>query len=146
MNQYETIVKYIPNEESADAQWIEWHKMLSRAFGREKANEAFTVAFAYSASSSAKTNKLRDYGKTVGLDLDTNLLQDATRIISSVKEGVGGFFDSIGRGIKMYRNALIVVVILILAPVFILLFNIAKNPSEAIGAASKGFAASKGGV
>jgi hypothetical protein len=144
MNQYDAIVKYIPTKDSADAQWIEWHKMLSRAYGQSKANEAFTVAFAYLASSSAKTNKLKDYGKTVGMDLETNLLEDATRIVSNVKEGVGGFFDSIGAGLKVYKNVVIIVVILILVPVFMLLFNIARNPNAAISAASQGAAASHG--
>ncbi|MDD4970765.1 MAG: hypothetical protein PHT07_15165 [Paludibacter sp.] len=144
MNQYDAIVKYIPSKDSGDSQWISWYEMLKKGFGREKANKAFIVAYANLAGSAAKTNKLRDYGKTVGLDLDTNLIEDASRIVGNVKESIGGVFDSFGSIFKTSKTIVIVVILAILVPVFLALFNIAKNPNAVIGAASSGFAKSKG--
>jgi len=146
MNQFDSIIKYIPSKDSQDVQWITWHGMLVKGFGKERANKAFTVAFAYMASSSAKTNKLRDYGKTFGLNIDTNLLQDASRIVGDVKESVGGVFDKIGGVFRTSRNIVIVIVILILAPVFLLLFNVARKPGETIGIAAKTYTTGGAGL
>lgn len=137
MNQFDSIIKYIPTKESSDDQWIAWHKMLKKGYGANRANDAFKVAFAYFAASSAKTNDLRAYGKTVGMDLDTNLVQDAGRIVATVKDSVGGVFDKVGGIFRTSRTVVIVMIILILVPVFMLLINIAKNPGQAVGIAAK---------
>ena len=137
MNQYDSISRLIPSNSSKDVDWIQWHKMLNKGFGKEKANQAFTVAFAYLASSGAKTNDLRNYGKSVGLDIDTNLVQDATRIVSNVKENIGGVLDKIGGVFRTSKYIVLIVVVLILAPVFLLLFRVANKPGETIGTAAK---------
>jgi hypothetical protein len=139
MNQYDSIIKYIPTKDSSDDNWIAWHKMLRKGYGKERANDAFKVAFAYLASSSAKTNDLRDYGKTVGLDLDTNLVQDAARIVETVKGNLGGILNSIGGIFRTSKTIIVIIVLLILVPVFMLLFNIAKKPGEIIGVAAKAY-------
>jgi hypothetical protein len=143
MTQYDSIIKYIPDKDSKDSEWITWHKMLVKGYGRDRANDAFTVAFSYLASSSAKTNDLRAYGKTVGLDLDTNLSQDAARIVKTVKSSVGGVFSSIGGIFKTTRTVIIIVIILCLVPVFMLLFNVARKPGEVIGTAAKVYTGGK---
>ena len=132
------------NKNSSDQQWISWHMDLKKNFGEEKANQAFIVAFAYKGGSSAKTKDLFNYGKSVGLELDTNLLGDAGRIIQGIQAGVSGVTGKIGKMFKTGGMIITVIVILILIPVFMLLFNIAKDPNPAIGAAAAGFGASKG--
>jgi hypothetical protein len=138
------LIAAIPDKNSSDQYWIAWHGDMKKMFGKEKANEAFIVAFAYRASSAAKTKTLFNYGKTQGLDLETNLIGDAGRIIQGVEKGISGITGKIGKIFKVGGTVITVMVILILIPVFMLLFNIAKEPNTAIGAASKGFAASHG--
>jgi hypothetical protein len=136
----ENIIAAIPDKKSTDQYWITWHQTLKQNFGKTKANEAFLVAFAYRGGSGAKTADLFNYGKSQGMNLDTNLLGDAERIINGVKEGVSGVFGKLGRIFKIGETAVVIIIILILIPVFMLLFNIARNPNAAIGAASQGAA------
>ena len=137
MNQYDSIIKYIPSLDSPDIQWIAWHKMLSKGYGLERANSAFIVAFAYLAGSGAKTNRLKDYCATQGLKIDVNLLRDAGRIIGNAEESIGGVFHRIGGIFRTSRTIIIILIILILIPVFMLLFNVARDPAKSIGAAAK---------
>jgi hypothetical protein len=146
MSQYDTIIRFIPTKDSKDVDWIQWHKMLVKGLGRDRANQTFTVAFAYLASSSAKTNDLRNYGNTVGLDLDTNLVQDAARIVTTVQESIGGVFDKIGGIFRTSKYIVLIVVALILMPVFMLLFNVAKKPGEVVGTAARAYSGGGAGL
>jgi hypothetical protein len=136
----EQIIAAIPNNKSIDQYWISWHETLKSTFGKKKANKAFLVAFAYRGGSGAKTIDLFNYGKSQGMELETNLLGDAQRIIAGVQEEVTSAFGKLGRIFKVGRVAVVIIIILILVPVFMLLFNIARNPNAAIGAASQGAA------
>jgi hypothetical protein len=140
----EKLISSIPDKNSSDQYWIQWHDTLKKQFGKEKANQAFIVAFAYRAGSSAKTKDLFRYGQSQGLDLETNLIGDAGRIIEGVKEKVSGITGKIGRILQTSKIIVVVLIILILIPVFMFIYKIAKEPTEVIQAASAGFAASKG--
>lgn len=134
----------IPDKNSSDQYWMNWHNDLKKAFGQKKANEALVVAFAYNASSSAKTKDLFRYGQSQGLNLETNLLGDAGRIIEGVKDSISGVTGKIGNMFKTGKTIITIMIILILVPVFMLLFNLAKQPDKAIGAIAGGISSVKG--
>jgi hypothetical protein len=140
----EKLISALPDKNSSDQYWMNWHNDLRKNFGQKKANEAFVVAFAYNASSSAKTKDLFRYGQSQGLNLETNLLGDAGRIIEGVQDSISGITGKIGNMFKTGKTVITLIIILILVPVFMLLFNLAKQPEKALGAIADGISPVKG--
>jgi hypothetical protein len=137
----EKLKQAIPDKNSSDEYWKSWHGDIKKTFGQEKANQAFIVAFAYRASNSAKTKNLFQYGKSQGMNLETNLMGDAGRIVEGVKDAVSGITGKIGRIFKAGGIVFVIIIILFAIPIFMLMFNLAQKPDTV----AQGFGAGLGG-
>lgn len=122
----------IPNQSSSDIEWMNWIDNLKAAYGKKTAKTLFAMAWQKRKSSLANTQQLRtylrdQYGIAIASDGLLGPLTDATENI----------LDSIGDLAKGGTTAVMVIGGLILLPVVVALFNIAKAPAESVGTVLK---------
>ncbi len=122
----------VPNMKSRDELWIAWHKVLKDDYGKKEANRLFVLSWAKRGGidSDANTVALREYLASQKIVIDKNWTASFTD--SSLDA-----FDSFAGIFKMGKTVMIVGGLMIAIPVSLLLFNIARNPIGAAGAAAK---------
>jgi hypothetical protein len=120
-------IENIPSNSATDAQWIAWYEVLQPEVGRKEANILFLKAWnqrknAGILGASSNTSALRDFLKTKGVDVRPDgLLAYPISAYEAVAGGIETFF-----GISKWTFIIMATIVII--PVAILLFNIAKNP------------------
>jgi hypothetical protein len=119
-----------PSKQSIAGAWIQWHKDLVSELGKADANSIFMKYWSVRGSETANTHELRDYMNTQGVKIETGLAGSIFDTGADVVGGVGNFF-------KMGKYAAIGLGIIVVVPLALLLFNIARNPVGAMGAAAK---------
>lgn len=115
----------IPNTESTAQQWIAWHKaLLSEGFKLTEVNATFSEAWKKRGSSNANNSELREYLAKKGYDLDADMWDktvdfatDPFGIVSELQT-----FKTVGQSIT------VVIIVMSLAFVGIVLYQLAKNP------------------
>jgi hypothetical protein len=117
-----------PNQQSSDAIWIQWHKDLKSVLGKKTADSVFLAYWTARGMDFANTHALRDYASGEGFTIDGG-------IIGGVLDGVYGIADNIGDVFKVGKYVTYAVLFIIIAGAGMLIFNIAKQPIEAIKAA-----------
>jgi hypothetical protein len=117
-----------PNQQSSDAIWIQWHKDLKSVLGKKTADSVFLAYWTARGTDSANTNALREYASSQGFQINGG-------IIGSIVDTMYNVADNIGDIFKLGKYVSIAVIIVIVGGVGMLIFNIAKQPIEAIKAA-----------
>ncbi len=120
-------IENIPSQSATDAQWIAWYKVLQGEVGRKEANILFLKAWnqrknAGLLGAASNTSALRDFLKTKGVDVQPDGL--LAYPITAYEAVAGGLETAFGVG----KWTLIILSLVIIIPVALLLFNIAKNP------------------
>lgn len=133
-------VKNIPTKNSSSQAWIQWHKSLKSRYGKKEANAIFIKAWDLrgGAGSPASSIELRNYMEDNGVKLDTTSMEDAL-------DSASGAIDWIGDGLSMGRYFGIALGVIVVGGLGMLIYNIAKQPIKAAGAASNLIPASKVG-
>jgi len=116
-----------PNQQSSDAIWIQWHKNLKTVLGKKTADSVFIQYWSARGSDSANTNALREYAASQGFQINGG-------IIGGIVDSVYNIADSIGDVFKIGKYVSIAVIVVIVGGVGMLIFNLAKQPIEAIKA------------
>lgn len=115
----------IPTSGSSSATWVEWHKTLVDNFGKKEANQLWLKAWNLRGSTSTSDNTLREYMKKQGISLPATWGQ-------KIDDAGVGVLDSALGMMHMGRVMGLIVAGVVLVPVALLLFNIARKP-ESIG-------------
>ena len=121
-----------PSKTSNDQFWIQWHKDLLDDLGKTDANSVFIKYWAVRGSSDANTHDLRDYAKGQGINID------ASNILGSLFDTGADVVGGIGNFLKVGKYVGIGIAVVVGGSLLLMLFNIARNPDSAIGAASEG--------
>lgn len=119
----------IPKSGSSSAEWVEWHKTLVDNFGKKEANQLWLKAWSLRGSTSTSDNTLREYMKKQGISLPATWGQKIEDKGIGVVDGALSFMH-------MGKVASLVVVGLVVLPIGLLLFNIARKP-ETLGSIAK---------
>lgn len=127
----------VPNKKSNALTWITWHEAMKSSFGKKNANYLFSRAWNKrgGVSSVANTSDLREYLKKNGISID----KDWT---ASIIDTTGDFTDFFGDIFNVGKYAGIAFTVILVAGVGMLVYNVAKDPIKAAGAAAK----LKGGI
>lgn len=119
----------IPNVNSTDSQWILWHKSLVKYVTKKYANEIFLERWeaVKSANSGwtggkANTSTLRSYLKEQGIEISPDgALAYVESLVDNIESGIESAFG-------VSKTIFIVIAIIVLVPVAMFLFNVAKQP------------------
>ena len=120
----------IPSQQFTSQQWQDWYNDLSSYFPRNDANTIWVSYWLKRQNDDANDNALRTFMKSKGVTVETGLL-------GKVRDEGGNIIDSIGNVLSIGKWAIIGLGALIVIPLFMLLFNIARKPIESMNAASK---------
>ncbi len=120
-------IENIPSQSATDAQWIAWYKVLQPEVGKKEANILFLKAWNQRKNSgllgsAANTSTLRDFLKTKGVDMQPDGI--LAYPITAYEAVSGAIETAFGIG----KWSFIILSAIVIVPVAILLFNIAKNP------------------
>lgn len=123
--------KNIPTKTSPSQSWIEWHKDMKGRYGKKQANLLFVKAWELrgGAGTSASTNELREYMSENDVVLDTSTME-------SVTDATYAGLDSVGEFFTMGKYVSIALGVIVIGGLGMLVFNIAKQPFKAAGAAA----------
>jgi len=119
----------IPNATSDSQYWIKWHTEVKRKYGKNVANELFMVAWTKFRNAKANDSSFKEYFKKYGFNFKADNTWEA------ITEGVGNIGDFIGDTFGSVRTIAMVSGGILFGIVAIALFNIAKNPAQAVGTA-----------
>ena len=119
----------IPTNGSSSATWVEWHKTLVDNFGKKLANQKWLKAWNLRGSTSTSDNTLREYMKKQGIALPATWGQ-------KIEDTGIGVVDSALSFMHMGKVGALIVVGLVVLPIGLLLFNVARKP-ETIGSIAK---------
>lgn len=117
-----------PNKQSSDAIWIQWHKNLKTVLGKKTADSVFLQYWSARGSDAANTHTLREYAASQGFEIKGDA-------ISGIVDAVYDIGDNIADVFKIGKYVTYAVLIVIIGGVGMLIFNIAKQPIQAIKAA-----------
>ena len=120
----------IPTQKSSDAEWISWHTAIKGYLGRKAAADLFSKAWAKNSSWAANTEALRDYGGKNKLTIDAGILGSVVDLGGDVTDYIGDFF-------MLGKYAAIGIVVIVVAGLGMVVFNLAKHPAESIGTIAK---------
>lgn len=121
----------VPNKESSDSIWIQFHKDLKSSVGAKNAQSVWVHAWTIRGSSAANTGTLRDYLNSEGISLSpSGVLGQLLDTTNSLLSGIGDIFS----GGKYVAYAVVGIVVLGLG---LLVYNVAKAPAESLGTAIK---------
>jgi hypothetical protein len=118
----------IPSQQFTSQQWQDWYGDLRSYFSRKDANEIWEAFWKKRQSDDANDNALRTYMKKQGVVVETGLLGE-------LRDEGGNIIDGIGNIFGFAKWTLLIVGGVILVPIAILLFNVARKPFEAAKAA-----------
>jgi hypothetical protein len=117
----------LPSVNSSDAQWIAWYKTMHGEIGKKNANVLFLRAWekrknAGLLGSSANTKTLRDFLSKYGIDVKPDGV--FAYPISAFEYAESAISTAFGIG----KWSFIILALIVIIPVAMLLFNVAKNP------------------
>lgn len=124
------VTQNIPTISSPPEQWVQWHKDLKNYFGKKEANSLFLKAWTIRGNSKANTSDLRTYLKDNGIKIS----ESSWDSVVDLGVGVGDVF---GDFMKISKYAGIAMGGIVLIGVGMIVYNIAKNPAQAIGTTIK---------
>lgn len=103
-------IRNIPQSNSSDKVWINWHKSLKSTFGKTKANELFALNWQAKQgdNSDANTNNLREEMKKNGLDISGGFFGEIKDSALDVGDWFGDYL-SIGKWLGIGLVAVVVV-------------------------------------
>lgn len=122
--------KSIPTRNSKAEEWIEWHRELKSNFGKKQANAIFLKAWKLRGSNSITTNEMRTYFSKNGITLDKSIIDALIDKGDDISDFFGDLFN-IG------KYAGIGLAIIVVGGLGLVVYNIAKNPSKAVGTTIK---------
>ena len=122
----------IPQSNSDSEQWTQWHKALKSNFGKQTANSLWVKAWKKRGSPAANSHDLRTYLDKNGVKLSTSTWDDI------VDTGAGAF-DFWGTYVKAGQWMVIGVGVIVVGGLGMIIYNLAKNPAENIGLATRAF-------
>ncbi len=122
--------KNIPQVNSPSESWIQWHKDLKSYFGDKVASSLFIKAWVIRGNAKANTSELRSYLEPEGIKIS----KDSWDSIVDAGSGVLSFGGDI---LKMGKYGAIAVGVILIGGIGLVIFNIAKNPAQAIGTTIK---------
>ncbi len=122
----------VPNKKSTALDWISWHTLLKRSYGKKNANYLFTKAWNKrgGVKSAANTSDLREYLKKQGIQID----KDWT---ASVMDTAGDLADNLGDFLGVGKIFGIAIATIVVGGSALILWNIGKKPIETINAVAK---------
>ncbi|GAL83421.1 hypothetical protein MYP_648 [Sporocytophaga myxococcoides] len=120
----------IPSVNSTDVQWISWYNLLRKRYGKRNANDLFLSAWERRRGSSnflsgtkANTTTLRNFLEDQGIQISGDgLMSYPADLLDDIETGITTAFG-------VTKTVFIILFILIIIPLFILVFNIARNPA-----------------
>ncbi len=122
----------VPNKKSTALDWISWHTLLKRNYGKKNANYLFTKAWNKrgGVKSPANTSDLRDYLKKQGIQID----KDWT---ASVVDTAGDLADNLGDFLGVGKIFGIAIAVIVVGGAGLIIYNVARRPVETITAVAK---------
>lgn len=128
---FNPVLRTLPSKTSNDTAWIDWYKQCRFQLGRKNANSVFVKVWSKRGTSQANSNALREELKKGGVILST------TNVFSDIRDFAGGIGDFIEGTLNMGKTVFIITGVIVLGGAAMIVFNLAKDPIRAIGAASK---------
>ena len=132
-----TAYKIRPSVHSQDMAWINWHKALKSDLGQAAASTIFIGAWAKQGTSAANTVALRNYLAPEGITIDESAWDQVADLGSSVGDSISSFGNHLSNVFKFGEYAAGATVIIVIAGLGFILYNIGKDPGKAAGAAAK---------
>lgn len=132
-----TAYKIRPTINSADTTWINWHKALKGDIGQQLAANIFLCVWAKQGTSEANTVALRTYLAPQGITIDESAWDQVADMGSSLGGTISGVFNNISNVFKFGQYAAAGVVIIVIGGLAMVIYNVAKDPIGAAGAAAK---------
>lgn len=120
----------IPTTLSDAGAWKQWHISLKSALGRKSAAAIFVTGWNKRGDKSIITHDLNEYLEKYGIILDKNLL-------GTITEAGADVFDNIGDFMKVGKYLVFGIAGVAFLGVAFIVYNIAKDPIRAAGAAAK---------
>lgn len=120
----------IPNRKSDGDEWQLWHEALKDNFGKKQANALFIKAWKKQSDTHASTIDLRKYLAKNGINIEKGILESAL-------DTGGDVFDNIGDFMQVGKYVVYAMVGITVIGLGMIVFNVAKNPIAAAGAAAK---------
>lgn len=127
-------VRNIPMKTSSGDSWIEWHKTLKRAMGKQQANVVWLKAWYMRAGtgSSASTSALRSYMEDNDVDINKTTME-------TVGDSVSGGLDFVGDIFKTGTWIGVALISVIGVGLGIAVINIARNSGSIASDVAKGY-------
>jgi len=132
-----TAYKIRPSVNSQDTAWINWHKALKSDLGQAAASTIFIGAWTKQGTSAANTTTLRNYLAPEGITIAESGWDQIADMGSSVGGAISSFGNNISNVFKFGEYAAGATVIIVIAGLGFILYNIGKDPGKAAGAAAK---------
>jgi hypothetical protein len=87
----------IPNSVSPSESWVNWHKLLLKWFSKQEANQQWIRFWAQRAGAGtpADTHDLRDYMRSQGVDLTTDMSGQIRDKVENISDWIGDTFSGI---------------------------------------------------
>jgi len=127
-----SVIDSIPSMNSKFEDWIQWHKNLKAQFGKKLANSEWIKGWKIRGSSSANKTGLREYLADEGIQIDESAWDEVMDLGVGVTDFFGDVF-SVGKYVTLG------IVVIVVGGLAMLVFNIAKNPAENVGLATRAF-------
>lgn len=89
--------KSIPNSVSPAESWVNWHKLLLKWFSKQEANQEWIRFWSQRAGAGAPadTHDLRDYMRSQGVDLTTDMSGEIRDKVENIGDWIGDTFSGI---------------------------------------------------
>ena len=126
----EAVLNNIPKMNSPAELWMQWHIDLKDYFGKKEANSIWRKAWSIRGSSSANQGFLRKHLKDNGITISTSTWDDVVDTGSDITDVFGDLF-------QISKYAGIALGVIFIAGTGMVIYNIAKDPISAAGAAVK---------
>ena len=120
-------IQHIPNRNDSDQVWINWYKDVRSTLGAKKANDIFSRAWSSqnASDSDANTTQLREQMEKYGIDISGGFLGESLDFGRQVTGYFGDMFTA-GKWLSIGLGVIIV------GSVGMLLYQVAKNPKDAV--------------
>lgn len=132
-----TAYKIRPAVNSNDTAWINWHKALKSDIGQAQAATIFLGVWGKQGSSHANTVALRQYLAPQGITIDESAWDKVADLGSNVGGAISSFGNHISNVFKFGEYAAGATVIIVIAGLAMVIYNIGKDPGKAAGTAAK---------
>lgn len=128
----------IPSQRSTAKKWMAWYDELRLApMNKLKANEIWLLYWNQRQSDQANDVELRNYMASKGVIIETGILGKLADVADDVTTYVGDTFEGIGTMFGIAKWVGIGFAVVTLGSIALLIFNVARKPIQAAGAAAK---------